>query len=322
MHPTDIETAPGAELLALQQVARIVARADDAESRIQDILRHLDESAALVRGRVMLADPAAGELYIRYAHGLTPAQLERGRYRIGEGVSGRVFQSGVAALVANVLDEPGYLARAVALDALPPEQVAFLAVPIVRDHLPVGVLAAHRRRDPERSARSDLALLEVVATLLAQILCTAEQTAPAVVPVWRDLPVASPVANRARRDPDHAGRDLTLRTAAQRHAEGRLHQAADLYLKVVGQHPGTESALRAAARLVEIAQYYEARGATRLALDVLDRLQRSRDEGDSGGGRPAPRERSGPWDDSGFGAGEWDAFGDSEGSGGIGIRVR
>lgn len=28
------------------------------------------------------------------------------------------------------------------------QQVAFLAVPIVRDHLPVGVLAAHRRRWP------------------------------------------------------------------------------------------------------------------------------------------------------------------------------
>jgi Nif-specific regulatory protein len=321
MHPTDIETAPGAELLALQQVSRIVSRADDAESRIQDVLRHLDESAALVRGRVMLADPSAGEIYIRYAHGLTPVELERGRYRIGEGVSGRVFQSGTAALVANVRDEPGYLARAVALDALPPEQVAFLAVPIVRDHLPVGVLAAHRGRDRERSARSDLALLEVVASMLAHILCAADQAAP----VWCDLPIVR--HPHARRDPDpsdagHAGRDLMLRTAAQRHAEGRLHQAADLYLKVAGQHPGTEPALRAAAKLVEIARYYEARGASRLALDVLDRLQCARDGGDRGGGRPAPVERSDPWEDSGFGSDEWGAFGDSEGSGGIGIRVR
>ncbi|WP_295393694.1 GAF domain-containing protein [uncultured Thiodictyon sp.] len=321
MHPTDIETAPGAELLALQQIARIVSRADDAESRIQDILRHLDESAGLARGRVMLADPAAGEIYIRYAHGLTPAELERGRYRIGEGVSGRVFHSGVAALIANVRDEPGYLARAVTLDALPPEQVAFLAVPIVRDHLPVGVLAAHRRRAPERSARADLALLEVVASLLAQPLCATDQAAP----VWCELPLVRHPAIRARPAPElgHAGRDLTLRTAAQRHAEGRLHQAADLYLKVVGQHPGTEPALRATAKLLEIAQYYEARGASRLALDILDRLQRARDGGgDGGGGRPAAVERSDPWGDSLDGFDEWGAFGDSEGSGGIGMRVR
>ena len=89
MDNTTIDAAPGADLLALQQVARIVSRGDDAESRIQDILRHLAGSPGLVRGRVMLADPSAGEIYIRYAHGLTHEELERGRYRIGEGVSGR-----------------------------------------------------------------------------------------------------------------------------------------------------------------------------------------------------------------------------------------
>ncbi len=107
MDTTEIDTPPGAELLALQQVARIVSRGDGVESRIQDILRHLAGSPGLVRGRVMLADPSAGEIYICYAHGLTPAELARGRYRIGEGVSGRVFQTGQAALIANVHDEPG-----------------------------------------------------------------------------------------------------------------------------------------------------------------------------------------------------------------------
>ena len=331
MDTTDIKTVPGAELLALQQVARIVSRGDDAESRIQDILRHLDQCSGLVQGRVMLADPLAGEIAIRYAHGLTPAALERGRYRIGEGVSGRVFLTGQAALIANVRDEPGYLARAVALDALPPEQVAFLAVPIVRDQLPVGVLATHRRRNAERSAGCDLALLEVVATLIAQILCAGGETPSPTVTAWSgavrpDLPVAHPAARSDRRDqdPDRAGRDLALRTAARRHAEGRLHQAVDLYLRVAGEQQGSEQALLATSKLVEIARYYEDRGATRLALDVLDRLQRVRNAADAEGGQSVRVRPSNPWNPGGSGSLDWKGGGseDFRGFGGIGMRVR
>jgi hypothetical protein len=327
MDTTEIDTVPGAELLALQQVARIVSREDDAESRIQDILRHLATATGLVRGRVMLADLAAGEIYTRYAHGLTPAELERGRYRIGEGVSGRVFRTGEAVLIANVHDEPGYLARAVALDTLPPNQITFLAVPIVRDHLPVGVLAAHRDRHHDRSAKADLALMEVVATLIAQVLCT-EGKAPHWNPPSRprSRPTPSPAIQPDRStlaEKIDESRDLTLRMAMQRHREGRLHQAVDLYLKVAGSHQGSEQCLLAKGKLLEIARYYEGRSATRLAADVLVRLQRVLDEADQS-------KRSGtdsgwstdPWEDQGFGSSDWDSFGDSSESGGIGIRLR
>ncbi len=332
---TDNDTAPGAELLALQQVARIVSRGEDAESRIQDILRHLASALGLVRGRVMLADPAAGEIYIRYAHGLTPAELERGRYRVGEGVSGQVFRTGEAALVANIHDEPGYLARAVDRGAIPPEQIAFLAVPIVRDHLPVGVLAAHRLRNPARSARADLALLEVVATLIAQILCAEAEAQPWVAPLTESLmtpPMSEPQSVGGRcPETDRESRDLTLRLAQQRHTEGRLHQAVDLYLKVAGAHAGTDQALLAKSKLIEVARYYEGRGATRLAADVLDRLQRALDAG-----RPAEAaRRTDTRDDLGSEFGGFDLFRggrvhreshdrdrDYHGTGGIGVPVR
>lgn len=325
MDTTDNDTAPGAELLALQQVARIVSRGEDAESRIQDILRHLASAVGLVRGRVMLADPAAGEIYIRYAHGLTPAELERGRYRVGEGVSGQVFRTGEAALVANIHDEPGYLARAIDRGAIPPEQIAFLAVPIVRDHLPVGVLAAHRVRNPARSARADLALLEVVATLIAQVLCAEAEAQPWMPPLVAEAP---PVDGRCP-ETDRESRDLTLRLAQQRHTEGRLHQAVDLYLKVAGAHAGTDQALLAKSKLIEVARYYEGRGATRLAADVLDRLQRALDAGRAA---EAAR-RADTRDDPGSEFGGFDLFRggrvtresrdrDYHGSGGIGVPVR
>lgn len=324
-------TPPGADLLALLQISRIVSRGDDGESRLQDILRYLAVSHRLVRGRVLIADPEAREIYVRYAHGLTPVEVGRGRYRVGEGVTGRVFETGEAVLVADVHQDPGFLARVEDRDAIPPEKIAFLAVPIVRDDLPIGVLAALCRYDEECSPQSDLALMEVIATLIAPVLCASGQSGPWVCPMTegsrascspsvRSLPPVPPAriaGGAGRGDLGRTSTDLMLRMAQQRHGEGRLHLAAGLYLKVVEQEPGAGQAQVAASKLLEIAHYHENKGNARLAADVLERLQRVLD-----GGVVAAGQRSDPGGDDDSGFGPWDSFRDSRGSGGIGARVR
>lgn len=313
---------PGTELAELQYIAHIVARSDDAESRIQDILRYLDEHGGLRRGRVLLADPAAEEIYIRYAHGLTAAELEQGRYRIGEGLCGLVFQAGEAALAAGPEAAPGE--RSLARDRLRPTQIGFIAVPIVRDDLPIGVLAVERQPDHERPAESDLAVLEVVATLITEVLSLEGQAPAWVPPVWiapqAVLPyLGSGVATTG--DPDAAACDLMLRMAQQRHAEGRLHLAADLYLKLAEEHFGAEQTLLAKSKLLEIACYYESKGHPRLAAGVLERLRQVLGRKD-GGNRPLSAPRMDPWNDPNAWSGGWDSFGDSGGPGGIGVRIR
>ncbi len=89
---------------------------------------------------------------------------------IGEGVTGRVYQSGQVALIQDIDDEPTYLARAVDRTTLPDEAVAFIAVPIVIEEYPAGVLAVHRLRKRERPFQRDVALLQVLATFIGQAL--------------------------------------------------------------------------------------------------------------------------------------------------------
>lgn len=307
--------------MALHQVSRIVSRGEDAESRIQDVLRHLAVSHRLVRGRVLIADPGAREIYIRYAHGLTPAEMERGRYGVGEGVSGQVFATGQAVLIADVHEDPSFVPRVEDPGVLPSGKVAFLCVPILREDQAIGVLAALCRCREDSSPHSDIALLEVIAALIASVLCAAGHAAPWVCPRTVDAstlvaPPVRPATPRECADPGRTSRDLMLRMAQQRHAEGRLHLAADLYLKVVDQDGGSAQAGTAAAKLMEIARYHEARGNARLAADVLGRLQRVREDAASAAGQ-----RRDPLSNHGFGA--WDAFDDSTGSGGgIGARMR
>ena len=58
--------------------------------------------------------------------------------------------TGQPVLVQDIDQEPQFLFRAVARNQLPPETVAFLALPLVVNNVPVGVLACHRIRSRQR----------------------------------------------------------------------------------------------------------------------------------------------------------------------------
>ncbi|HES77330.1 MAG TPA: GAF domain-containing protein, partial [bacterium] len=107
---------------------------------------------------------------IHYAYGLTALERQRGQYALGEGVTGHVMRSGQVAVIQNIDDEPIYLIRAVERATLPQETVSFLAVPILHDNVPMGVLGAHRLRKRKRAFSRDITLLRILATFIAQIL--------------------------------------------------------------------------------------------------------------------------------------------------------
>jgi Nif-specific regulatory protein len=170
MAGSEVASTPESELLVVQEAARLITKSIDPTPAVQGILRLLSQLLGLNRGRVLLPESDGGSLEIRYAYGLTDNERARGRYMIGEGVTGRVYQSGQVALIQDIDDDPAYLARAVDRTTLPDEAVAFIAVPIVIEEYPAGVLAVHRLRKRERPFQRDLALLQVLATFIGQAL--------------------------------------------------------------------------------------------------------------------------------------------------------
>ncbi|MHB9021919.1 MAG: sigma-54 interaction domain-containing protein [Halothiobacillus sp.] len=164
---TDVEDV---ELLIICEATRLLSQATTPDVAIEGILRLMSQMIGLNRGRVVLPDDAGKEMQIRYAYGLTPSERKRGRYALGEGVTGRVMQTGQIAVVQNIDDEPIYLTRAVDRATLPQETVAFIAVPILEGDSTMGVLGAHRLRGRKRPFSRDITLLRVLSTLIAQVL--------------------------------------------------------------------------------------------------------------------------------------------------------
>ncbi len=79
---------------------------------------------------------------------------------------------------------------------------------------------------------------------------------------------------------------LALRTAQDWHRSGHLHQAADLLLQLLRRHPHSNEAQTARAATLKLAKGYEAAGFRRLAMGVVERLERvSPTVGDAAGRR-------------------------------------
>ena len=169
------------EILLLSQVMRGVGQSLAPALVLREMLHLMSELLGLNRGRIVLAEegvggPRAGAVAtplactIAHSYGLTREEAARGRYGPGEGVTGRVLGTGQPAIVQDVDAEPAFLFRAVPRSRLPPETVAFIALPIEVERRTIGVLACHRIRSRTRQLGDDVAILKILATLAGQML--------------------------------------------------------------------------------------------------------------------------------------------------------
>ncbi|MEA3393885.1 MAG: sigma 54-interacting transcriptional regulator [Pseudomonadota bacterium] len=158
----------------MREVMRLIGKSLAPGVVLREMLHLMSELLGLNRGRIVLLDAEApdglGMARICHAYGLTRAEVARGVYAVGEGVTGRVLATGQPILVQDIDAEPLFLARCVQRPQLPPDTVAFMALPIEVNHHTVGVLACHRIRSRRRHLNDDMALLQILATLAGQIL--------------------------------------------------------------------------------------------------------------------------------------------------------
>jgi Nif-specific regulatory protein len=158
------------EMLLLQQVMALVGKTLSPTPVFREMLHLMSELLGLNRGRVVLRDGPHETCSIRYAYGLTAAEAARGHYAFGEGITGRVMQTGQLTIVQDIDHEPAFLGRAVERSRLPSGPVSFIAMPIFVDKATVGVLACHRIRVRTRALADDVTLLRILATLAGQLL--------------------------------------------------------------------------------------------------------------------------------------------------------
>lgn len=154
------------ELSALLEVSKSLNASFDLEKNISQTMKILSDFLGMKRGTVTLTDFETKELRIVAAHGLTPDEISRGKYRIGEGIVGRVVKTGFPMVIPNIGEEPLFLNKT--RSRITKDKIAFLCVPIKFKGETLGVLSADRIFEERTSFEEDLRVLKIVASFIAQ----------------------------------------------------------------------------------------------------------------------------------------------------------
>lgn len=160
------ETDSGLRLLF--DLSQVIDHSRDIGHSLEAALSLMAKHLHMMRGMITLVSPHTGEIRIEVAHGLNPAEQRRGYYALGEGVTGRVIQSGQPMVVSNVSASPIFLNRTRSRD-LQKDTIAFICVPIKFEDEVLGALSVDRVFADAVTLEEDEHILTIIASMIAHV---------------------------------------------------------------------------------------------------------------------------------------------------------
>ena len=104
------------ETTYLYEIAKVLTETIDLRKSLYAVLEILSRSLGMRRGTITILNPLRDEIQIEVAHGLSRSAMQKGRYKPGEGITGRVIQQGKALVVPKISEEPQTTPRRLSRD--------------------------------------------------------------------------------------------------------------------------------------------------------------------------------------------------------------
>ena len=156
------------EVEILADVAKAFAESLNLEETLGSILHALETHVKLERGAIALLDLESETISIKVAHGLSDASRKQITYKIGEGITGLVVQTGKEVVVPDISKDPRFLAKTGRRARTKGQKTAFVCVPIKLEGKTIGAISVDRKVRPADDFDAHVRLLEVLAAMVAQ----------------------------------------------------------------------------------------------------------------------------------------------------------
>jgi Nif-specific regulatory protein len=158
---------PIEEVTMLYEITKALNAHLVLKKSLYKVLDILSNSMNMVRGTITILNPMRNEIRIEVAHGLTRNAMERVKYKLGEGITGRVIETGEAVSIPKISEEPLFLDRTGSRKKRKDGDQSFICVPVKKGKQVIGALSVDRPFDESYSLKSGEKLLSVIATMIA-----------------------------------------------------------------------------------------------------------------------------------------------------------
>jgi Nif-specific regulatory protein len=155
-------------LKALYTISKILAGRSGQREMLFEILDVLNQRLGMSHGTVMLLSTDDKELIVEaVSSSEAAASSKSARYRPGEGITGKVLQSGVAQIVPCVSTEPEFRNRVHSHRIKSSAEVSFICVPIILDSDVIGTLSVDMHYDETLTLEKEKWLLSIVSSMVS-----------------------------------------------------------------------------------------------------------------------------------------------------------
>ncbi len=167
------------ELDVLAQIGQILGDDLELSQVFQRVMSLLAEKLDVLRASLVLKDEASDQLRIVAAIGLSSEEIARGRYAVGEGITGQVIATGRPRILPDIAKAPDFLNRTASRSAAQGQSplrtpdgkpISFLCVPVKDGEQFVGAITADKPFTDEPSLNADARLLTIIAGSIAQTI--------------------------------------------------------------------------------------------------------------------------------------------------------
>ncbi len=154
------------QLAILYKISQAMLHLHDIPALLEGVLGILDVEMGMSRGILTLRETDSDVFVIEASKGLTPEEKQRGQYRLGEGIIGRVAQTKQPECIRDINLEPDFLNKTRSRQKGDP--LAFLCVPVIYQREVIGTISIDRPTSDPEILNQDLSFLKLVADILAE----------------------------------------------------------------------------------------------------------------------------------------------------------
>ncbi|HOV15486.1 MAG TPA: GAF domain-containing protein, partial [Spirochaetota bacterium] len=147
------------ELSILFEISKKLDDSMNLKDVLFPVLKIIADNMNMHLGTLTIFNRNTKEIVIEEAYGLSEEQRARGRYRIGEGITGKVVETGEPIIVKKVSDESKFLDKTRAREQLNKKDISFICVPIKIGKEVIGTLSFDRYFVDDLTLERDLKLI-------------------------------------------------------------------------------------------------------------------------------------------------------------------
>lgn len=156
------------ELDLIYEISKTLDSGMDLKKVLGPVLEKMATHMGMVHGAITLLERQTGDIFIDTAYGLSDSQKKRGRYKLGEGVTGKVVQTGKPVVVSRISEEPQFLDRTGARGSFADKDVSFICVPIKLEKEVIGALSFDRPYSERAPLDDEVRILSIISSMIAQ----------------------------------------------------------------------------------------------------------------------------------------------------------